>query len=552
MITRLQDTGYIESQEHQGEIPAYLDRPALLVYSGSFRSMDGPVDVTPEHLDLMASTYNSTLEKFKRLASGGLPIRMAPPVQLDHSTSSKDTVGRVIGTLQVKDHVLDDGSQVKALVTDKMRILGRENVEKVLDGRWVHLSMGADFDKGQFSELTITPFPAAEDARMLSKSRGESVMKKLIELLKAKFKLSDDEAKKKAEGMTDDEKAGLESEGVHIDIGSHQGEGGTEMEDPVQKKKTAYLEALRKKKLDEMKAKHASELEEMKTRSLDSLEEMSNAEKLPEALADTGAQGGEAPPPAVNKGDEKLEEDPAKKAFEEMSNSAEMPEALKAKMKEALGCWPKAKTSSMVAKPEIDKLVKDMTAQIEETKSKLTRARLNARLTSLKASAKITPAEVKKIDMDRLSKESEVTQNAVLKTYEDREPVIFIGYLSSQKAESVADMQKRAELSALEEETRSHMKSLPKGRKMSNADDVPEALSLFGDYEKDFDQLCHLIDSGAKEDAKKHLKALLSEVRAGRYKGIEVGEDGEKQMSAISDSVKLMETQLGNLVKMVK
>lgn len=609
MLTRLQDTGYIESVPVTGEpksteVPPSLDRPALLVYEGSFQSMDGIVDVTPEQLEQLASNHNSWLSKFRRMAEGSVPVRIAPPIQLDHSTSAKDTVGRVMGDLQIRDHVLDGGKSVKAIFTDKLRILGRENVEKVMDGRWVHLSMGADFQKGTFGELTITPFPAAEDARMLArmasyKGRSYKIVTKgrepytmygaevegiliegwydsAIEAGKAAREFIDSEpdlskGKKMSKKslsqrlieflhlkklMTDDEKAGLEGD-IHVDIDSHKGEEGeTEMgkkleetkpgeekkpgqmaeeADPVQKKKESYLEALRKRKLEEMKVRHASELEDMKGKKFEELEQLA-AEEPGEKQVDQDGK------PLSN-----AEGAPDAMGCKPLSNAEDAPDALSnaADAPDAEG-----------GKKSMSKLSADMRSKLEDAKVRLSRVRLSSQLNRLKADAKITPAEIKKIDLDKLSKQTTEAQDAVMKSYRDREPVVFVGYFGTQKAEDLSKMQKLIENAELEAETRSHFKSLPKQTAptrlelVTGTDGTKQV--LMGDYEKDFTNLCQLIDSGAKDEAKKHLNSLLVEVKEGRYRGMKTDAAGEEELSTVIETFSKLQAQVDGLVKLTK
>lgn len=177
MIYRLL-TGAFEPAGTEAPMPTLgtdkLDKRAMLVYSGKFDSLDGPVEIKDEHLDKLATTHNSLFSKLSRLATGEVPLKSCPPIQLDHSTSAKDTVGRLVGNLEVGEHQMEDGSTVKALYGN-VRILGKENVEKVADGRWTNLSIGADLETGKLSELTITPFPAAPDAALLAKLADKTV-----------------------------------------------------------------------------------------------------------------------------------------------------------------------------------------------------------------------------------------------------------------------------------------------------------------------------------------------------------------------------------------
>ena len=141
----------------------------MLVYTGKFNSLDGEVEIKDEDIEKLATNHNGMLASLKRLAVGDVPVKHYPPLQLDHSTSAKDTVGRLVGDLEVGEHTTPEG-KYKALF-GKVRILGKENVEKVMDGRWTHVSIGADLESHKITELTITPFPAAADASLLSKNR---------------------------------------------------------------------------------------------------------------------------------------------------------------------------------------------------------------------------------------------------------------------------------------------------------------------------------------------------------------------------------------------
>ena len=146
-----------------------LEKKVMLVYAGSFESMDGPVEVTPENIQALADNHNSLLEKVKRMVGASeVPLKYNPPLQLDHSTSAKDTVGRLVGNLEVGEHTIDEGVVTPALF-GTIQIMGKDNIEKVEDGRWTHVSIGADFENNKITELSLTPFPAAADASLLSR-----------------------------------------------------------------------------------------------------------------------------------------------------------------------------------------------------------------------------------------------------------------------------------------------------------------------------------------------------------------------------------------------
>ena len=163
------EVGSFDGENKLSEDKKYLDKSVMLVYSGDFESMDGPVQIKDEDIETLASNHNSFLSKLSRMATGEVPLRHNPPLQLDHSTSAKDTVGRLIGELTIGEHTTDDGQKRKALM-GTARVLGADNIEKVMDGRWAHVSIGADLENHKITELSITPFPAAADASLLSKA----------------------------------------------------------------------------------------------------------------------------------------------------------------------------------------------------------------------------------------------------------------------------------------------------------------------------------------------------------------------------------------------
>src|SRR6267154_240501 len=111
MIVKLK-TGTFEGEATVDESKGYLDKKAMLVYTGKFESMDGPVEIKDEDIDKLVENHNSVLKKLGRLAEGISGYKFSPPIQLDHSTSAKDTVGRLVGNLEHGEHEVD-GKKMK-------------------------------------------------------------------------------------------------------------------------------------------------------------------------------------------------------------------------------------------------------------------------------------------------------------------------------------------------------------------------------------------------------------------------------------------------------
>lgn len=448
--------GAASAEEQKSE--SVLEKEALLVYAGKFQSMDGEVDVTDDHIDRLATHHNSLLSKVKRMATGDVPAKFYPPIQLDHSTSATMTVGRLFGDLRVGDMEDEDGQKRKALY-GRLRILGKENVEKVQDGRWTHLSIGADLESGKLNELTITPFPAAAQASLLTKG---------------------------VEKPKDDSLGG-------------------EAMDPKEKERLGqYLcdvKKMEKEKVEEHLSKMSKEEQESLSKEADEHEAKMAAAKKEEE------------------------------------------EKLAAKEKEE----EEKKLSSRKAKAI--ELVKGFRTAHSGAKLAIRERGIHTRLAALKAQAKISPAEIKKIEVAKLAKENDATIEAVLSSYEKREPVIALGLYGSVQASTIADVQKNIEMANLEYETRMNMpskkaeleKKKAEGVELSGeaAVTVPPAQQpqLADQQDPEYDALCKMMDEGKGEEVKAHLKKLYEKMRKLGYTGLDEGADAEKQMSALAEQI---------------
>lgn len=295
--------------------------------------MDGPVDVTDDQLRLVVQAFTARLAKF---AEGAVPMKECPPMQVDHTSSAHDTVGRLTGPLSLEEMEID--GEMRLALVGFTTVLGKENVEKVLDGRWTNLSVGCDFDTGEIKELTITPFPAAAHAALFSQptrlGEGMDAKAKLKKHLMENDKLSEKDADEKLSKMSEDD---------------------------------AKKELSRMAAEDEEKAKLAADEEEKKKLAA-----------------------------------EESEKDEAKKLA--------------------------------LRKERLTRLSARTVARAADGGVRLARAQVMVRLSKLKADAKITPAEIKKIDVEKLAKLSSEARNAVLASYDSREPVIHIGTVGSVKA----------------------------------------------------------------------------------------------------------------------
>jgi hypothetical protein len=413
-----------------------LERKALLVYVGEFESMDGPVVVRQDDIDRLEANHNnrvdSLLKKLKASVGANsvnvdLDARDCPPVQLDHSPSAKDTVGRVVGPLIRGDYELDDGTKVPALY-GQVRFLGKENVERVKDGRWTHLSIGADLDKGILSELTVTPFPAAAKASLLSssknnegkKSMDEDLKKKLKSYLTGHKKMSDEEADKELSRLSENE----------------------EEKEKLSKECDEYLSRMSSKKDDEDGDKNMSD----------------------------------------------DDEDDKEKKLQAARSSIKM----------------------------LSKSISDRTSKAQLSANK---SHILARLSRLRSEAKITPAEIKKINIDELSASKPEFIEATLKAFEIREPVVMVGQLGTIKAVSLSDLESKrnsAKINEIEMRSRRNMSLLrgtvkedDKDKNLSDQVSIHIDQDPHQDFTSDYDEFCRMMDEGKTEELKKKLKAWM-------------------------------------------
>lgn len=536
-----------------GNIPSHLERDVLIVYTGKFNSVDGPVEVDTEKLKLLEDTHNSFLTRLSQLFTGPIPIRNNPPLQLDHSTSAHDTVGRMTGPVSRRPHQLSDGSSVEGLF-GRVRILGRENVEKYLDGRYSNVSIGADFNTGKISELTITPFPAAEEATLMTasqpqKPQGETMDPKHMEGMKHHL-----------EGMAhhmgaymdpahkQEHMSSLEGLKKHLtEVGPHT-EGPTAMKAHMEMMKK-HLESMKGKQLEQhhvagMKhhlegLSHYTGMTEVGPTTEGQTSMKSQCEEMKKHLEamTAGPPDATTPPTTPAKPDHKMEGSPAPDETK--------PEHMAAKLKDGLSRLAEMQKKMLHAS---------------------TKMSLSTRLNQIKRLAKITPAELSKIDLDKLAHESEATRNAVLKSYEDREPIILAGMVGNAKAEDLSKLSKDLRVSRMMDEARQNMplkraemenKLAANGQSSTRLSDAPppkkEEMATSPDdteMSKMEEEVNKLMEEGKVPEAKEKLKAYMEAMKKKHLASPEVHDDAHKEMSQLSADMTKLQSEMSGVVKL--
>lgn len=603
MIKRLSQTGLFLSKGEANEQKTELSKAVMLVYTGKFQSMDGEVDVGDEDLDKLATNHNDRLNKvvakLGKAFTGDYPKQFSPPVQLDHSTSAQHTIGRLSGPLTLGEHELEDGTKVKALF-GTAKILGKENIEKVEDGRWLNVSGGFDFANHKISELSVTPFPAAEEAAMLSRFGA--------------YKGSSITVKKDADGMFyavidgeahDDQLHDTEKEAVdwakraidHFDhtnknLSSRRARLAQEVEklkadriaardecaeiqkamaactDPAEIKKYAgQIDTLQNKIKDledqihglDKSVKLNADPKGEETMGLKELKErLAMLEKCKKHLMELSQLSEED---AEKKLGEMPEEELSKMAGERDEHEKKLAED---KTKED----EKAKNLMAAPKAELIKFSKEIKTANEKVNLASKKAALSARFSRLKAEAKITPAELKKIDFDKLAAENTATQEAVLKTYESRENVIATGMMGTVKAMTGGQLHQALKKLRMSQEELTSRLNMPSKREEALKElsklqaEEQEMVKRFGgdvnevessnlaDYDKMYGDMKALMDQGKHDEAKEHLKKYLGGLK-GSESGAELSVDVEKQMSALAEEIKTLQTGYDGLLKLM-
>lgn len=467
------DTGVLANPGTMAIAGGYRDRLSLIVYEGKFAASTGDVTVTVEDLKRLVETHNARVKTF------GANIMKCPPIQLDHSRSANDTVGRLIGELQLGEHTLDDGTKVVA-VLGVARFLGKENVEKADDGRYGSLSISADFSTGHVFELTVTPFPAAAEASLLS---------------------ADPDKSKGDPPMWDDEKKA---------------------------KLKAYLTGVKK------------------------MSESDADQYVSKCAADKGE--GEKLSAEVDEHEKKEKEESEKKDAE--LKAAALKAAQDAKV-----------TQLTAAKASIVELSTKFDTAIKNARLAAARGTIATRFSRLRAQAKITPAEIKKTNIDELAASTPAEIEAVMKSYENREPVILVGQLGTIKALSLADIgqkKKNADTKQLESQILANMPSLAGAARDAKLAELKQAeqdaktpqIRIDNDpdlnvayFSAEYEKLCKLMETDVAA-AKLQLKGWLTKVStlAGSDDHADSGSvDAQAQIAALAKTVEELHTGFSEL-----
>lgn len=485
----------------------FLDRKCLLVTEGTFDSMDGKVTITPEHLEKLRDVYAKRLE-IALEEKGQLSMADYAPAQVDHSTSSHDTIGRLIGPLYTE--IYND----KLTLFGTVRFLGTEAVECVSDGRWANLSIGIkSLETCVIDEITITPFPACPSAVVLSRlGKGETMTVKAKHLA---------ECQELMRGHMEAMSALLAK---HLE---EKTQATPEQQEEIAKKHEAEKA--------ELAAKHLKEMEDKQSAFLETMEPKKEEE---------GDKSGEEPEKKLSEpepGETQAHEDSESKTQEDKEH--------KDATMSATDSEDKAKFSAMLS---------GMRTKQSAMRLAIKQANVKARLTNLRACAKITPAELKKIDVVKLSAKNDETIDAVLESYANRQPVIhtaIYGTVNAVNPTTVMNAVKKTRMSELEKETRARMTSVPQkeGEKPAETSTTSQGTEVINSAAEEVDpmhtelwsEMCRAIRENKEEEAKELFKKM-----SGKRFAEEQAEASETDMAKLMAEFAAMDTEISEVIRL--
>lgn len=595
------------------ETDVYVERPCLLVYDGEFESMDGEVTITAAQVKRLVRNFNSFSDKFKRFTGlQVVPLKDCPPMQLDHAVTADKTVGRVVGPLwEAEIEIEDDATgEIKTRVGafGWTRVLGRENVEKVNDGRWIHVSVGADFGKGKLNELSFTPFPAAPHAALLSRFRMKKNTRlsegNPVEPSEAEKATQEVLARKAAEGDGGggDQPGAQPAQGtksvtrITIEEESGPNPGGdvetTTAEPPKNDKTPGSGDPALANKGDDMSYKASKARMEVYEKCRTKLAEQNpdeSDEQREERLASMSFEdaermaAGESGDPAPGGGEpQKVDETQmAEGDGEDKPTPAQDGDDVKKDPPAELeGDDGNAGASDEENKKKLDRLAK--LSALKEQNTKLSsalkmvrlaekKAKLGARLSGLRMSGKITPAEIKKINIDELVGKSNEAVEAVLLSYSQRQPVIDPRIYGTTAATDIGSLskqmrfaQKEAEVMARSSIHKATKKNLSKKGVRLSETETEDAIAervrnqvaedrhgVSGSHLGELQIIHRCMEEGDLEGAKTKLGEYMTRLKPAEEVEQPSDTDGEKHLSALAETIKPVEDLILSTTQMI-
>jgi hypothetical protein len=247
------------------------------------------------------------------------------------------------------------------------------------------------------------------------------------------------------------------------------------------------------------------------------------------------------------KEDDEEDEDEEKKELKRKKLAAEEDEKKEKEEKEKKEKEEKNKT-------EMSGAMSNFKSKTAAFRLALRSANLRTRFASLRTFGKVTPAELKKIDFNELASANDQTIEAVLKSYENRQPVILMGQHGSSKGIDAAKVAKDATMARLEAETRANMRFTNKNAtstvKMNEGTSAVSSTKIEvdnenSDHEEMWGKILSCLASGDENGAKEmFFKSCKMEMKP---KGPQIDEES---MANLMGAFAEIETEFTNIVRL--
>jgi hypothetical protein len=226
------------------------------------------------------------------------------------------------------------------------------------------------------------------------------------------------------------------------------------------------------------------------------------------------------------------------------------------------------------AREGITKLRASFKTSIDSARLQASQGRIVTRLSKLRADGKVTPAEIKKMDLVSLASKPQNEIDLVLKTYDDREPVIMVGQRGTTKASDLSKLSsKEKEMQKLEADSRKNMsllRGVDAGKTKLSSEHVdgrtegtaPPPVTTEEDrgedhmayFEKEYDEISKMMAGGQHGEAKARLEAFMTKHFASSGGGGEYtaanAEEAERHLAALAENMTKMQSQFDEAIKL--
>jgi hypothetical protein len=220
----------------------------------------------------------------------------------------------------------------------------------------------------------------------------------------------------------------------------------------------------------------------------------------------------------------------------------------------------------LAAKKDLVKLAGEIKGGFSNVRLAQKKVAISTRLSKLRAAAKVTPAEIKKINLSELAGKSDDALESYFKAFEVREPQVMVGMVGDRNASEGAEVAKKQRLAAMQNTVLQGMpfmsqviknKRLAEGEQEGSQDSV--SIHVDTDPHTDMmedDEHMSAIEKMMDEDmarAKQMFREYCKKMKSRMTDSgtNDMGEGGEKAVEELASEMKKMHTQNEQLLELV-